>query len=380
MHDRKLSSQGSSILVGERLPQRTSLVAETAAVLKEWIKTGILRGIVPGELRLKSRLDVGRDTLRLALKTLEHEGWVTAPARGCQRRVVSQRPSLPRPPSGRPLPVTFLSPQAVVDRIILLELEDLQRHLAKQGRELRFLSPRIFHLSHPHGHLERLTGENPSAAWILHFTGRAVQEWFEHQGLPTFIYGTPYPGVTLPYVVNDWESAAFHAGLQLARQGHRFVGILSFEEPGPGALAVERGVRRALATLAPPGQTLVFKDQQTPESVARSLEMVFKINPRPTALVFSSSSQLLTSLSWMVSRGIGVPADVSLVCIPSDSWFQDLYPPICHYENNPIMFARHIRHRVIELVETGHVVRRSLRVRLEYRAGQSIGPAPRPAE
>jgi hypothetical protein len=44
------------------------------------------------------------------------------------------------------------------------------------------------------------------------------------------------------------------------------------------------------------------------------------------------------------------------------------------------MFARHIRHRVIELVETGHVVRRSLRVRLEYRAGQSIGPAPRPAE
>jgi len=72
-----------------------------------------------------------------------------------------------------------------------------------------------------------------------------------------------------------------------------------------------------------------------------------------------------------------VPADVSVVCIPSDSWFQELCPPVCHYVNNPHLFAHHLRKRVMELVETGRVIGPSMRVRLEYRAGATIGPAPR---
>jgi hypothetical protein len=73
-----------------------------------------------------------------------------------------------------------------------------------------------------------------------------------------------------------------------------------------------------------------------------------------------------------------VPADVSLVCVPSDSWFQELYPPVCHYENNPHQFAHHVRKRVMELVETGRVTGPSILVLLEYVAGATIGPAPRP--
>jgi DNA-binding LacI/PurR family transcriptional regulator len=273
------------------------------------------------------------------------------------------------------LPVTFLSPFPIVDRIILLELEDLRKHLAEQGRELQFLSPQVFSLPKPHRLLARLVEENASAAWILHFAGRAVQRWFEQQGLPTFVYGTPFPGVDLPFVVNDWEAAAYHAGLQLLRQGHRVVGVLSFTEPGPGALAVVEGVRRALATAKPEALLLVFRDQQTPESVARSLEAAFGSRLPPTALVLSGSSQLLTCLSWMVSRRIGVPADVSLICIPSDTWFQELYPPVCHYENNSKMFAHYISRRIMELVGSGRISRKSIRVPLEYKRGESIGKA-----
>jgi DNA-binding LacI/PurR family transcriptional regulator len=359
----------------ERLPKRTSLVTDTALTLKEWIGSRVVRGALPGELRLKNRLRVGRDTLRLALKVLEREGWVTAAARGRQRQVV-RRPGPGREQLSGHLPVTFLSPFPVVDRILLVEMEDLQKHLAEQGRELRFLSPRIFHLRDPGRHLARLVEENASAAWILHFAGHAMQRWFEEQGIPAFVYGTPFPRVNLPSVVNDWEAAAFHAGLQLIRQGHRVIGVLSFTDELPGALAVVRGVRRALATVTPEARLLVFKDNHTPESVVRSLEVAFETRPRPTALVMSGSSQLLTSLSWMVSRRIGVPADVSVICIPSDTWFQDLNPPICHYENNSAMFAHYIRRRVMELVETGRITRKSIRVPLEYKPGASIGPAP----
>src|SRR5450759_4642642 len=79
----------------EHLPKRTSLVHETATTLKEWISTGMLSEVLPGELQLKGRLGVGRDTLRLALKLLTDDGWVEPAAKGQQRRVHAQRlPSL----------------------------------------------------------------------------------------------------------------------------------------------------------------------------------------------------------------------------------------------------------------------------------------------
>jgi DNA-binding LacI/PurR family transcriptional regulator len=360
-----------------RLPKRMSLVAETASTLKQWIAEKELSEVLPGELRLKTLLGVGRNTLRLALKVLEDEDWISASGQGQQRHVQKHRLPSHYPSSQRRLPVTFLSPFPTVDRIILLEMEDLQMHLAEQGRELRFIAPNIFHLQKPERHLARLVKENPSSAWVLHFVTGAVQQWFGQRGIPAFIYGTPYPGVNLPYVVNDWESAAFHAGLQLVRHGHRRIALLGFAKPVPGVQAVERGLRRALATVHPEAQLLILSENGSPPAVARSLETAFRLEKRPTALVFASSSHLLTCLSWLISKGIAVPAEVSLICVPSDSWLHELCPSICHYENNPRSFAHHVRKRVLELVETGRVTGAPIQMRLEYVAGASIGPAPR---
>jgi DNA-binding LacI/PurR family transcriptional regulator len=357
------------------LPKRTNLVAETARTLKEWIGSGVLRETLPGELRLKERLKVSRDTLRLALRILEREGLVSEGTQGRQRHVQSKPAPSRRNGSTRDQPVCFLSPYPVLDRILLVELEELQRRLAEQRREMRFLSPKLFHLKNPEPHLRRLISENSAAAWILHQVGGRMQRWFEQHDLPAFVYGTPFPGVKLPYVVNDWESAAFHAGWQLMRHGHRVIGVLEFEGQ-VGAQVIERGLRRALSARPSDNAPLVFKNDRRPKSVARSLTAAFQLRERPTALVLNDSNQLLTCLSWMLSCGIGVPRDISLVCIPSDCWFQDMYPPVCHYKNNPKIFAHHLSHRVMELVETGRIAHKSVRVRLEYVPGASIGPAP----
>jgi len=117
-----------------RLPRRTSLVAETASTLKHWIADQELSEMLPGELRLKSLLGVGRNTLRLALKMLQEEHWISSPGQGRQRFVQKRRLPSRGANSERPLPVTFLSPFPTVDRILLLEMEDLQMHLADQGR------------------------------------------------------------------------------------------------------------------------------------------------------------------------------------------------------------------------------------------------------
>ena len=360
----------------ESLPKRTSLVRETANTLKKWIETGILTGELPGELQLKARLRIGRDTLRLGLKLLEQEGWVTPTIRGRQRQ--GQSGHLPAPQAAPDnLPVTVLSPFSVVDRIALLEMEDLQVHLAEQGRVLRFVSPHIFHLKHPDRQLEHLVRDQPSAAWILYQVGRPIQRWFEQAGLPAFIYGSPFPDVKLPYVVNDWEAAAFHAGLQLLRHRHQLIGLLEDKQPSPGSLLLERGLQRAFATAAPPAKLTVIRAGPPPSAIVRSLDQFLNQKSRPTALVLNGSSQLLTCLSWMVSRGVRVPADISLICPPSDIWFGELHPSICYYQCDSKVFARHVALRVMELVETGRVTRKSVKVHLEYMPGTSVGPAPR---
>jgi DNA-binding LacI/PurR family transcriptional regulator len=360
----------------EHLPKRSSLVHETAVTLKEWISTGMLSEILPGELQLKKRLGVGRDTLRLALKLLTDEGWVKPTAKGMQRHVLAKHQHSPKQADNDQLPVTFLSPNRIEHRGTLLELEDTQLRLTEQGRRLRFLSPDIFHLKHPERQLERLVHTHPSAAWILSLTSEPIQRWFAQQGLPTFLYEWPFPGVNLPYVVVDWEAAAFHAGLQLIRQGHRNIGIFEYEERRPGLIAEENGLQRALATADSPGRLLVFKDNLSPMSVARSLDSAFNLGVRPTALIFTRAAQVLTCFSWLASKGIRVPTDVSLVALPNDSWYAELYPSLSYYEPNTKIFSRDIAQRVLELANTGRVTRKSIKIPLEHVAGATIGPAP----
>ena len=359
-----------------RLPKRTSLVSETVLTLKEWIVTGALTKTLPGELHLKDQLGVGRDTLRYALKLLEGEGWISSSKKGCQRGVCTSRLSTDGLAAPAHLPVTFLSPHPVEHRVTLLELEDTRLRLAEQGRTLRFVSPGIFQLKNPDRQLERLVEAYPSSAWILFITTEAIQRWFEKRGIPTLLYELPFPGVNLPFVVSNWEGAAFHAGIQLLRQEHQAIGLLEYRKRRPGLLAIERGLERAMASANAPSHLALFKDDQTPLSVARSLESAFNQKNRPTALVLTRAAQLLTCYSWMASRGIRVPADVSIVSLANDSWFADLHPPVCYYQPNSKLMSRSIAERVVDLVTAGQTVRKSMHLQLEYVPGTTIGPVP----
>jgi DNA-binding LacI/PurR family transcriptional regulator len=363
----------------ESLPKRRTVVEETVAALKSWISGGILGETLPGELQLKDRLGVGRDSVRLALNVLTQEGWLLPTGQGRQRRVQQKRLPLHGGAAGHPLPVTFLSPYPVVHRLTLAEMEETRSHLEEQGRALHFVSPRIFHLKNPGRHLERLVEQHPSAAWVLNVTGEAIQRWFEQRGLPTLLFEMPFAGVNLPFVADNWEEAAFHAGVQLLRHGHHVIGILEYEERRPGLLAEERGLERALADAKTSGRFLVFKDDLTPPSVARSLERAFSLKERPTALVLSRAAQVLTCYSWLLSRGIRVPGDVSLVCLADDSWFPDFHPPLTHYRADARVTGRLLAERVLELIRLGRITRKSIRLHRVYVPGATLGPAPVPS-
>src|ERR1019366_9294331 len=72
-----------------RLPQKISLVAQTASVLLEEIQGGRWVGSLPGEHALCAQLHVGRKTLRAALEQLRQEGRLKC-ERGRRRMIVSR--------------------------------------------------------------------------------------------------------------------------------------------------------------------------------------------------------------------------------------------------------------------------------------------------
>ncbi|MGA2246155.1 MAG: substrate-binding domain-containing protein [Verrucomicrobiota bacterium] len=358
------------------LPKRKSLVYETATTIKQWIACGMLKDVLPGELDLKDRLRVGRDTVRLALQVLASEGWLEPAGQGRQRRIRLERLPKRKRIADSGLPVTFLSPYAVDLGQTQAEMEDTRKHLMERGRDLQYVSPDIFRLKEPETQLENLVHSHRSAAWVLCGSSYPIQNWFAKRGLPALVNGWPYPGINLPYVTKDWEPAAFHAGLQFIRHGHRNIGIFEFVERGAGAMLIESGLRRALATADNGARLLLFKDERTPESIARAYDAAFRLKDRPTAMVLTSSNHLLTSLSWLVSKGLCVPNDVSLVVLPYDVWYSEFYPPLCHYKLNTKTFSHGMAERVLELVDYGRVIRKSLEVPVEFVPGATIGSPP----
>jgi len=358
------------------LPKRNSLVHASAATLKQWMACGLLRDLLPGELELKERLRVGRDTLRLALQILVDEGWLEPPVQGRKRRIYSEKIVQLQNHPAAGLPVTVLSPYPLAPGQVQAEMEETRERLTPLGRDLQWVSPEIFHLQDPEHQLENLVHSHPSAAWVLYGSSEPIQQWFAQRGLPTLIHGWPYPGVPLPYVTKDWEPAALHAGLQFLRHGHRNFGMFEFVQRGAGARFIESGLRRALVTVGDEAKLMLFQDERTPESIARAFETAFNLKERPTALVLTSSNHLLTCLSWLISKGLAVPKDVSLTVLPYDAWYADFYPPLSHYKSSTKVFAHGLADRVLELIEHGRVIRKPLSVPVEFVAGATIGPAP----
>ncbi len=92
-----------------RLPQRPSLVSQTAAILKEEIQSGRWNKWLPSENELCVQLHVSRITLRAALHHLQRQRLIRSSQGKRSEIVVGSHPPLP-PKSDR---VLLLSPRPV---------------------------------------------------------------------------------------------------------------------------------------------------------------------------------------------------------------------------------------------------------------------------
>jgi len=346
-------------------------VGECVRVMKARIESGDWSGYLPGERRIADTLQVGRDTVRLALQQLEKEGAIAVAERGARRQVLAGGT---RETSGtESLRVGMLSAWnlELLPQPTMLEVDRIRMALASLGGSLTLISPPWYQSARPGKRLRMMVDEEACHAWVLHRSTAEVQRWMEKERVPCLIRGYPHEGVGLPHLDVDWHATARHAAGVLWRLGHRHVAVLTPPDALMGVTAAVDG----LGSLGEPGFTVTQLDEDgTVEGVARVLGRAFRIDSPPTALIAIRPRQLATALSWLPSAGLRVPEDVSLLSLGHEPFLEHLWPEVSGYWTSPEMVARRLVRRIEALCQGQSRSGGSPWITPEFRKGGSIGP------
>jgi DNA-binding LacI/PurR family transcriptional regulator len=332
------------------MPSRGNLVADCVRVMHLRIAAGEWPKLLPGERRLAETLQVGRDTIRLALQQLERDG-VLAPAdAGARRRVISSGEETTREKSPA-LRIGLLAHRRMeqLPQPMLLEIDQVREALTDKGGSLEVFSPGWYEQKNPAKRLEDFIGEQHCSAWMLLRSSAAVQGWFMKARIPALIRGYPHPGISLPHLDVDWQATAHHAAGQLWRMGHRRVVVLS---PADALMGVEAAVRGVMELGEPGFEATVLVENGSPGGVARVLARALNFKSPPTAIIATRPRQAATALTWLASQGLQVPRHLSLITLGWEPFLDHLVPEISGYRVDPEAVAKLVVRR-LERISTG---------------------------
>jgi len=174
-------------LARNRLPQKSSLVTQAAAILRERIQAGEWHKWLPGEHELCAQMRVARMTLRGALEQLQRAGLVRA-RQGKRREILRPRRRPAPDVSGR---VLLLTPEPLQFRPPLdaFWTNELRETLEKAGFHLELHADRGPYGRGTNTSLDRLLKQLRPAGSVILSSTEKMQLWFSRRGLPCVITG-----------------------------------------------------------------------------------------------------------------------------------------------------------------------------------------------
>ncbi len=354
-----------------RLPQKTSLVTQTAEVIREEIEAGRWKKWLPGEHELCSQLHVSRTTVRAALSDLARQQLIKS-HQGRRREIILRKVPKPKSKSNR---VVLLMPdpsQGMLFRAYLIDR--LREHLAKEGYLLEtHVSRNPFRARSSQALDELATMLNP-AGWVLMGSTELLQRWFSDRRLPCVIAGTRYEGVQVSSVDVDYTAVGRHAVGQFVSRGHKQLVLLNPDHGAAGELVTELGFQKAVADLKGRNvEAIVVRHDGTPQNICARIDGLMLRRQRPTAFLVSRARHALTLVSYLRQIGLRVPEDVAIISRDHETFLEDIVPTMARYYNKPSSFAARLSRTVAEMVHGTH---RAVdhKIMPQFIPGETLGP------
>ncbi|MBM3860719.1 MAG: GntR family transcriptional regulator [Verrucomicrobia bacterium] len=352
------------------LPQRLSLVAQTAQSLREAIRAGQWRMHLPGERELCAHLQVSRPTLRAALEELQHNGWLDVSSR--QRRRIRARPAASR--RAKQQEIAMLSPWSLLEMAppMMFIVDMLRNKLAEAGYATKFLVNRACFSARPERALDALRRQNPNAVWLVFGSKEPMQRWFVRQELPCIVAGSCGPYIALPSVDVDYRATCRHAGGVLLRKGHRRLALVLPQDAYGGDVVSEAGLREALALVPGTAPLRVARHDGTTTHLCTLLDEVLLAPHPPTAFLVARSLHVLTVMMHLLRRGKRIPQDVAVISRDNDPFLASTTPMVARYDINHVQFARRLSTAARQLAETGSLPAQAIRLMPKFLAGATV--------
>jgi DNA-binding LacI/PurR family transcriptional regulator len=357
----------------QNLPQRQSLVTQTAAFLEAKIDQGEYREWLPSERSLCELLQVSRNTLRSALEQLSKEGLVRAVhgtgnqilrtgAKGRARRPRSQDVALLAPE-----PIERLRPYKS------LWIDEMRALLSERGVRLRVFHGAHYFGANPGAGLQKLVARNPHGCWILLLASEGMQRWFAQNEIPCLLAGSPYPGLDLPFRDLDHRAMCRHAAGVLLGLGHRRLAMLTRKSSRAGDLESEAGfVEGVRQSRHADAESMVIHHAETVASAAQAVQRIINLQPAPTALLVIDPHYYLAAASRLALAGVRLPGQISMISRDDDPFLAFMAPVPARYVARPHAMAKSLLQPVLELLAGKPVTRRAGLIMPEFIRGESI--------
>lgn len=347
-------------------PQKTSLVTQTADIIREHIMTGEIKHTLPGEHTLAAELQVSRKTLRAALIILTNEKLLAESTPGARRKILAK----PDRTTDRQQSVGILLPRPQDE--LHASSQDLFRALRKY-MDARHVTLHFHHFpyhapTHNRKRLETIFKSHHANVWIVWEMTLALSKLMEQLALPTVACG----GATTDAIYNvayDGPSAIQHAFHKLIKAGHQRI-----------CHPIDHGgtVNPSFANILK-NQNIFTDDalhfpsfDHTTGGMVTMLERLFKRKDPPTAFITGGPYSLITLITWLAKKKLSVPEDISILHIGSDPMLEAIIPQIDYYSTSYAPLARELSRITGILLETAQTPTEGQKFYMDYVPGASM--------
>jgi DNA-binding LacI/PurR family transcriptional regulator len=288
----------------------------------------------PENGQLAAQLGINNKTVEAALRQLEKAGLLLPQGAGRKRRINRRRMT-----KSRALRVGVFLNEGVGDEKSGLHIE-LTHALNDAGHTVLNAPKSLTELRFDPGRVARVARKTHVDAWIVLAGSREVLEWFARQPVPAFALFGHRAGLKIAAVGPNKPPALAEATRRLVELGHRRIVLLCrrirrLPKPGVSETVFLETLREHRC---PVGDYNLPDWEDMNQGFQRCLHALFQVTP-PTALVVDEAPYFVAAMQFLLSRGIRVPHDVSLVCTDDDPVFAHCSPPVAciTWERQPIV-------------------------------------------